>query len=319
MFIKGVATYFPSKAVSNEEIIQGDSHWDAAKVFDKLGIQSRYVAQDECVSDLAVGACESLFKSHEGLREQIDALIICTQSPDFLLPTTACLVQSSLKLGSHVAAFDINLGCSGYIYGLAVCKGLIAGGVIKNALLVTADLYTKHLDSTDISNKLIFGDGASATWISSEYSGGSLKIENFTLGTDGSGGKNLVSKLGGMASLSDRAFLYMNGPAVFNFTSKEVPGLIAKNLDAAGLSLQSVDYFILHQANKFMLESLRKKIGIVEEKWLTSFENYGNTVSSTIPIVLHDKWSEVTRNGSKTQLVGFGVGYSWGAVVVEAV
>lgn len=315
LYINQISTHFPKNRVDNSDIVSNSLVWNSDKAFDKLGIRSRYVAEDSSVSEMAIEAGNRLFALHPKLRTQVDGLIVCTQSPDYLLPTTACIVQKGLGVSNHTAAFDINLGCSGYIYSLAVAKGLLAAGILKNILIITSDRYSNHIRADDIGNRLIFGDAAAATLVSTQSWGMSLKVLDFDLGSDGSGAKNLFSSKGGMRGDSDGCF-FMNGPEIFNFTMREVPSLVENNLARNGLDISTTDYFIFHQANKFMLESLRKKIKIPEHKFLVEFSRYGNTVSATIPIVLESAGGHL-KNEETLQLVGFGVGYSWGAVVLK--
>jgi 3-oxoacyl-[acyl-carrier-protein] synthase III len=317
MFINYIGYATPPTSVSNDEVLRdGGSNWTNEKVADKLGIESRFVADKMSLTKMVVAAAEDLFDKNPQDKNKIDGLIVCTQSPDCLIPTTACVVQNELGLKKELAAFDINLGCSGYVYALAIAKGLIQSGTASCILVLTGDRYTAHLEPTDVSNRLIFGDGATATIVGSVAEGLKLELMNFTLGTDGQGAPHLQSGLGGMNS--DKSFLKMNGTEVFNFTMREVPRLVMANLDKNRVNFDDVGGFIFHQANHFMLESLRKKLKIPEEKWLTYYKNFGNTVSSTIPLVLGYAMTNRKQNqGEYVQLVGFGVGYSWGAVTLK--
>ena len=269
------------------------------------------------MSDIAVKAINNLLKEYNIDKSTIDYLIICTQSPDYFLPTTACLVQHRVGLNKNCGAIDINQGCSGYIYGLSLADALVSSGNFKNVVLVTAETYSKYLHETDKGNISLFGDAATATLISNK---GLYKIGKFSLGSDGSGAENLIVKNGGSRYANTQNtedldnFLYMNGKEIFNFTAKNIPGLLNDNLVLNQLQLEEIDQFIFHQANTFMLSFLRKKIGIPKEKFLIEMENYGNTVSSTIPIAFK---SIFEQQNDKVMLVGFGVGYSWGAVCLE--
>ncbi len=267
------------------------------------------------MSDLGIKAAEKLFKEHNINKHEIDLLILCTQSPDYTLPTTACIIQDELGLPTTCGAFDFNLGCSGYIYGLSMAKGFIATSQAKNILLLTSETYSKYLDKKDKSNRSIFGDASSATLISDN---GFAKIEDFVLGSDGSGAENLIVKnSGSKKNPKEGKHLYMNGAEIFNFTLKNIPNLVNKTLEKHMIERHNVDYFILHQANKFMLNHLRKKIKIDTEKFYNSMEDVGNTVSSTIPIAIYEamKTNKVVKD-SKVLLAGFGVGYSWGATML---
>ena len=319
-FIKHISTYFPEKSLSNEEISERFPEWDSEKIIQKIGVRNRFRAsEDEFVSDMATKVSEKLFSENNFDRSSVDFVLLCTQSPDYYLPTTACIVQNNLGLRNDIGALDFNQGCSGFVYGLSLAKGLIVAGIAKNVLLITAETYTKHIHKEDKGNLSIFGDAAAATIISTD---GLYEINEFSLGTDGSGAQNLIVKNGGIKnpktddSLIDSGnYLFMDGTAVFNFTIQNVPILVNENLTKNNLDIKDVDQFIFHQANTFMLNYLRKRIGIEPEKFIIDMENCGNTVSSTIPIVLKNL-IENKNNKEKILITGFGVGYSWGATVL---
>ena len=242
-------------------------------------------------------------------------------------------MQDRLGLPTRCGAFDFNLGCSGYVYGLSVVKGMIETGIIGNALLITSETYTKYLHPSDRSVRTIFGDGASATFIASTESDEEY-IGPFVFGTDGSGANELIVPAGGLRKpislettleeTSDGIIyrspqnLFMNGAEIFNFTIRTVPATIRHLLEKSAKTIEDIDVFIFHQANKFMLESLRKKIKIPEEKFCINNEHYGNTVSSTIPMALEiERLNGNVKKGDVVMLVGFGVGLSWAATLVK--
>lgn len=326
--IRTIETYLPEKILSNETISQEFPKWDTGKIEKKLGIKSRHVvSEQETALDLAVKAGEKALQNYN--IDDIDFVILCTQSPDYFLPSTACILQSKLGLKNTVGAFDYNLGCSGYIYGLAMAKALIVSKMSKSVLLVTSETYTKHINQLDFANRSIFGDGATATIIEpcSE-----LQIHNFILGTDGSGAGDLIVPNGGMRnkSVPDAPLLedpsgnrrtendlFMNGPEIFNFTIEAVPPVIEDVLTKNNTTMEDINYIIFHQANKYMLEYLRRKINIPKEKFYSNMLYTGNTVSSTIPIALKDCTdNNLVKSGDKVLLCGFGVGYSWGATII---
>jgi 3-oxoacyl-[acyl-carrier-protein] synthase-3 len=257
-----------------------------------------------------------MVEEHKVDLSTIDYLILCTQSPDYKLPTSACIVQNQLGIPKTCAAIDINQGCSGYIYGLSLADALVSSGSFNNVLLITSETYSKMIHPTDKGNISLFGDAATATLISKD---GEYEIGKFNLGTDGEGWKNLVVKNGGSKTPNSGDdnnldnFLFMDGSQIFDFTSKNIPPLVADNLSKNNLSLQDVDLFVFHQANTFMLSFLRKRIGIDAEKFLLNMEDFGNTVSSSIPLAFKDSFYSDYK---KVMLVGFGVGYSWGAVTI---
>lgn len=329
-FIKAISYYLPSYNLSNAVIESNFPEWSIEKISEKTGINSRYIASaDETSGDMAIKAAEQLFSEHRIDKEVIDFVILCTQSPDYFLPTTACIVQDKLELKTSTGALDINLGCSGFVYGLGLAKGLVASGQAKNVLLITSETYSKFMHPKDKSNKTIFGDAAAATLISTD---GFAEIGQFEYGTDGKGAENLIVKNGGLRNYKTQSeetvdefnnfhsddHLFMNGSEIFVFTLSAVPKLIANTLAKNELSQEEVDLFVLHQANKFMLDSLRKKIKIDPDKFYTYLENCGNTVSSTIPIALYHAQQEgVLGAGKKIALAGFGVGYSWAGTILK--
>ena len=328
-YIKAITYVLPDKEVTNEDLVAEFPEWSVEKIADKVGINKRYIAAaNETSADLAVKAAERLFAENSDLkRETIDFVLFCTQSPDYFLPTSACVIQDRLGLPTSCGALDFNLGCSGYVYGLSLAKGLLLGGIAKNILLLTGETYSKFMHPKDKGNRTIFGDAGSATLISSE---GFAEIGNFSLGTDGRGAENLMVKSGGMRfrePINDLQFeengnprssdhLFMNGSEIFNFTIDAVPPLIEDTLAKNALTREDVDGYVFHQANKFMINFLRKKLKIPPEKFHMYMSEVGNTVSNTIPIVLTEKLNEKSLKGNVI-LAGFGVGYSWGGTVLK--
>lgn len=329
VYIKAIAKYLPEKKLTNEELVKDFPEWSADKVATKIGISQRHIAaEDETATDMAVKAAENLFKENTDIkRESIDYVLFCTQSTDYKLPTSACLIQNRLGLGTKIGALDFDLGCSGFVYGLSIAKGLICGGIATNVILLTAETYSKYLQPKDKGNRTIFGDGASATIVSKE---GFAEIGNFALGTDGRGAKNLMVKTGGSRYPEKKKdlsfdesnnpvssdFLYMDGTEIFNFTLEAVPVLVRDTLKNNSLEMDNIDLFVFHQANKYIMNFMRKKIRIPEDKFYYCLENVGNTVSSTIPIALCKAKEEGVLKGN-ILLAGFGVGYSWGGVVLK--
>jgi len=332
-FIAAIEYYLPEYALTNETLAADYPDWSVAKIEEKTGISVRRIAaEDECSSDLGVKAAEKIFESGACGPDEIDYLLLCTQSPDYYLPTTACLMQDRLGIPRTAGALDFNLGCSGYVYGLGLAKGLIETGQARNILFITAETYSKYIHQGDKSVRTLFGDAASASLI--QGGEGNECIGPFVYGTDGSGGKNLIVPAGGLrmvrsketaqavldesGNLRSQENLYMNGSEIFTFTLNTIPGLVLDLLARSGKSLADIDLFVFHQANKFMLEHLRKKCNLPEEKFYMSFEHSGNTVSSTVPIALKNAMNEnKIRAGDLAMLVGFGVGYSWGATLAR--
>jgi 3-oxoacyl-[acyl-carrier-protein] synthase III len=334
--IKGIATFLPPATLTNEQLAEEFGDWDAGKIFDKTGISKRHLAApDETASDLGVAAARRLFDSRACASSDIDFLLFCTQSPDYFLPASACTMQDRLGLRTDSGAIDFNQGCSGYVYGLSLAKSLIEAGTARNVLLITAETYSKFLNPRDRSVRTIFGDGAAATLVSGVESDEEL-LGPFVFGTDGRGAANLIVPSGGARRAGTAAAiaasngqpeewrsgsdLFMNGPEIFNFTLQAVPGATQDLLQKAGVSIEEIDLFVLHQANKFMLERLRGKMKIPREKFWINMEESANTVSSTIPIALEAAAAQgQLRSGQTAALVGFGVGYSWAAGLMRVV
>lgn len=329
-YIQAISYYLPQRVVTNEELVAAFPEWNAEKVSKKTGIEERHRAgEDETAADMAMMAAQQLFSQHPGIKEKVDFVLFCTQSPDYKLPTSACLLQHRLGLPTGTGALDFNLGCSGYVYGLALAKGLLLAGIAHGVLLLTAETYSKYFHVRDKGNQSIFGDGAAATFIAGT---GRARIGEMVLGTDGSGAANLQVKTGGArfpqplheqlvdenGYLCSSDHLYMNGPEIFNFTLDAVPPMLDECAAKNGIGKDGVDLFVLHQANKHILDTIRKVYGIPKEKCYVSLAHVGNTVSSTLPIALSDAIGDGSlREGMKVMIAGFGVGYSYGACLLE--
>lgn len=327
-FIKAISYYLPARNVTNEDLVAEFPEWTVDKIANKVGVSSRHIVdKDETAADIATEAADKLFQEHGINRSSVDFVLLCTQSPDYYLPTSACIIQNRLGLPTSCGALDFNLGCSGFIYGLALAKGLIAANIARNILLLTAETYSKHIHPRDKGNRTIFGDAAAATLVSTE---GFASIEEFSLGTDGRGADNLIVKRGGLrqpdekndlkfdenGNPSSSDFLYMNGGEIFNFTTEAVPVLVNKLYEKNDITKEDINLFVFHQANKYMINYLRKLLSIDKEKFYEYLEDVGNTVSSTIPIALYEAARENKLVGN-ILLAGFGVGYSWGGVVLK--
>lgn len=321
--IKAISYYLPEKVLTNHDLSLEFPEWSVAKITDKIGIEKRHIAAEgETSVDLAVNAAVKLFSEYEIEKSSIDYVILCTQSPDYFLPTSACLVHVRLGLSKTTGALDINQGCSGYVYGLSLAKGLVSSGICNNVLLITSETYSKYIHKSDKSNRSIFGDAATASLISNS---GLLNIGDFVFGSDGSGAQDLIVKNGGARNKHSKDvnynpddYLYMNGSNVFNFTLKSVPSLVTSILNKNKLDKDDIDYFVFHQANSFMLNTMRRLCKIQVDKFHNDMKKTGNTVSSTIPIVLKDTYfGESENNNEKILLAGFGVGYSWAGCMLE--
>lgn len=316
--IRHLATYLPPNELTNDDLAAKFDGWTAEKIEQKTGIRNRHCADESmCSSDLAFAAAERLLDGARVDRTSIDFLLFCTQSPDYFLPTTACLLQDRLKLPKHCGALDFNLGCSGYVAGLGLAKGLIASDQASNILLLTGETYTRMISPLDRSLRTIFGDAGSATLIS-----GSTEPERGVIttvyGTDGGGADKLIYRPRAFREPQAVGWLEMSGRDVFAFTLEAVPELYRQLLGRAGLTSEDVDLVLLHQANEFMLNHLIAKLGLPREKCPILLENCGNTVSSTIPMLMESLQREGRLGEGQTLvLLGFGVGYSWAGAVVK--
>jgi len=312
--LAAIEYYLPETILTNEDISKEFPEWSAEKIKAKIGVDSRHVSgPSETALDLAYKASEKLFETYD--RDTIDFILFCTQSPEYFLPTTACILQDRLGLRKSIGALDFNLGCSGFVYGLTMAKGLIATGIAQRILLVTAETYTKFIDKNDKSNRTIFGDGAAVTVVEKDDS---KRDFQFSVGTDGSGFNNLIVENGAARNKSEQPVLYMKGPKIFTFAVENIPSLIKDTLAKNQMTLDDIDLFVFHQASSYMLNYLKNLCGIPDDKFFVDMKDIGNTVSASIPIALKLA-SEQGRlkQGDKVMVVGFGVGYSWGAGILE--
>lgn len=296
----------PELLLTNSDLVNLYPCWTEEKIFAKTGVAVRHIAADgESALDLGVRAAQRLFSKCGVDASDIDFLFLCTQSSEYALPSSACLLQNRLGIPTTAGALSFDHGCSGFIYGLALAKGVVTGGMAKKVLLVTAETYSKYIAPEDKSTRSIFSDGAAATLVDEEAAS---KIGAFSFGTDGSGAEKLIVRDGR---------LFMDGPDIFNFTLDVVPKTMDDVLAKNGLTHDSIDLYVFHQANKFMLDAVRKVSMLPRDKFYVNLEVTGNTVSSTIPIALR-QLADSGRlvPGMKVMLMGFGVGLSWGATVI---
>lgn len=315
-----ISVYLPEAVETNDQFRAEFPQWDMDLIYSKTGVGSRHVAApNECSSDLGVKAALKLFQEHSIDPASIDFVLLCTQTPDYPLPTTACLLQDRLSLRKSVGAIDFNQGCSGYVYGLSMAEGLIRSGAANRVLFITAETYSKYISRDDRSLRTIFGDGATATLL---YGVSDPALSSFVFGTDGSGADLLMVNKGGSRPEEDAhkpkkrhrwaSSLYMDGPALVDFAVTNIPKLIGEILEREKLHKDQVDYFLFHQATRHMLEKLRNVTHLTEERSPMFLESVGNTVSSTIPIVIHEmRAGGQIKANHRSMLIGFGVGLSW--------
>jgi len=317
VIIKAIETYLPPDVEDGNTLKRDNPTWCIGDIEEKTGIFLRHISgPDETTTDMAEFAAEKLFKSGV-LKEDIDSLILVTQSPDYALPSCACILQNRLGLRKSCIAFDVNLGCSGFVYGLAILGSMIEGGLAKKGLIVCSERYTNYIGKSDRTCRPLFSDASSATLL---VSSNRDMIGPFEMGTDGSGFQNLIVPSSDTWSLNKNARkgkLYMDGAKVFMFTMATVPKCVTALLNKAEKRIGDIDLFIFHQASKLVMDNVIRRLGLPEEKVFVNYPRVGNTVSASIPIALKDAVNEKRlKNGDKVMLIGFGVGYSWGACLV---
>ena len=313
--IKAVSSVVPKKRILNSELSEIYGEKETSKLISSIGVQERRVADDSTTtSDLCFSAAEKLFKECNIDKKDIDALIFVSQTPDYQLPATSCILQKRLGLSIETMSFDINMGCSGYVYGLKVAASLVNTG-LKNVLLLVGDSISKIVKPGDRSTEFLFGDAGTASVIG-KVSNSSLTIE---LGTDGNGFESIISRKPINTNYkvergNNYSYLEMNGGEVFTFTLKRVPKLINSFLKNMNLSSSDIDFCVYHQANHFMLKHLLKKSKFSDEQVPISIDKYGNTSCASIPVTLS---SVNAQKRDACLLVGFGVGLSWGCALCD--
>ncbi|HMH02010.1 MAG TPA: ketoacyl-ACP synthase III [Terriglobales bacterium] len=329
--IVGISCAVPDQIQTLEDAIKVFGEESVRKTSESTGVKNRYVVTgSQCTSDLCFAAAEKLLADLRWERESIDALILVTQTPDYFLPATSCSLHGRLGLAKHCAAFDLNLGCSGYVYGLWVASTLISSGNIRRVLLLVGDTISRVVSPQDRSVASLFGDAGTATAIEGDDKAPTMYFE---MGTDGTGQNHLIVPAGAFrqphtentskqiecegGNVRSAANLYMDGPEVFAFTLREIPSLINAVLAKAGWTGDSFDALVFHQANRYMLQYLTKRMRLPPEKVVMAIENYGNTSSASIPLAITHSLANQLRLGEmRLVLAGFGVGLSWGAVTL---
>lgn len=326
-FIKALTYYLPEDILTNEDL--SVELPDVLYIAKTSGVESRRrAAEDETACDMAVKAADKLFSENGIKPRDVDFLLFCTQSPDYFMPSTSCVIQDRLGLPTTAGAFGYDLGCSGFVYGLAIANSFVDSGLAKNVLLLTADTISKYLHPLD-KNRMLFGDAASATLISTE---GMARIGSFGIGTDGSGfehiiirnGANRHRELTGKKRVDDNGSIHyedcfdMDGEAVFNFTVDCIPKLIEGCLEKNSIEKEDVDYYVFHQANKYLLNTIRKLNMLPKDGFFVDLSDTGNTTSSSIPIglVKSIKAGRIHED-MNVMVAGFGVGLSWAATILS--
>jgi len=334
--LAGLASAVPDFVRTVDDDVERFQSEDFRKIGESIGVTSRRIAPDGvCSSDLCVAAAERLLDELNWDRESIQALLFVTQTPDFRAPATACTLQSRLGLPTNCAAMDINLGCSGYVYGLATAAQFVQGMANGQenggrVLLLVGDTITHFVSPDDRATAPLFGDAGSATAL--EFSSSAEPIV-FSLGTDGRGLNHLIVPAGGArqprteetgirtvresGNIRSDEDMYMNGAEVFSFALQEVPKMVRSTLAEAGWTIDEVDGVVMHQSNGIMLKHLRKRLKVDEDNFVIALEGYGNASCASIPLAMTHQWAQTgLRQKRRLVLAGFGLGWSWGGAAV---
>jgi 3-oxoacyl-[acyl-carrier-protein] synthase-3 len=332
MRIVDIAVGLPDAVLTNEQMCVENPEWDMTKVAGRSGVLSRHIAAaGETALDLALAACRHLLSRSPDLLTVVDGLIMCTESEDYPLPPDGCVLHGLLGLRQDCFVTDINLACSGFAYELALARGLMATGMCHNILLVTAETYSKKINPRDRSSRVLFGDGAAVTWLSDNPGPGN--VVDVLCATDGTEYDKFVIPAGGdrMPISADTALeheddngnwrsqqdIHMDGLGILTFATAKVPKQVKELLHRNQLTVDDIDLFVFHQASALVLDSLARLLRIPPGKVFTNLEQLGNTVSSSIPIALHDALGDhLIKPGSRVLISGFGVGLSWASALL---
>jgi 3-oxoacyl-[acyl-carrier-protein] synthase-3 len=331
--IRDIGVSFPEAFVTNQDLREQNADWNLDLVQKRSGVYGRYVAAaDETALDLSCRACRDLFERSSDLPETIDALIFCTQSADYIMPPNACVLHKSLGLSERVMAFDVNLACSGFVYLLALAQSLVVSGMVENLLLVTADTYSKYIHRGDRSARVLFGDAAAATWVAADDTG--RGIRDVLCGTAGQYFDKFIIPAGGcripkssatsLARTDDSGNtrsdenIHMAGRDILAFVNSRIPKNVRELLNRNALEMGDVDQFFFHQASSMILDSLTRLLRLKDDQVFRNLKNIGNTVSASLPIAIKEALDTgaISRNDTLV-LCGFGVGLSWGSVLLD--
>lgn len=310
--LAGLVSALPAHSEANADLADRFGAEAIAKIIAATGIERRPIARTETVGELGTRAARHLLERLDWAPDTVDLIVVVTQTPDYPMPATACLIQNALGLAKATAAFDLSLGCSGFVYALSVVSSLLATGAARRALLVTGDITSRLIGADDRSLAPLFGDAVSVTAL--EAGTGTGRI-SFDLGTDGSGAPYLTCHTGGTVE-PGAPRLFMDGTQVMAFSLKQVRPSIQRVMAEAGKAMAEVDHVVLHQANAMMLKTLGQKLGATPEQLVIALRDYGNTSSASIPLALTDCLGGA--GGTKRLLLsGFGVGWSWASAYWE--
>ena len=315
--IVGVGSYVPERVLTNEDLsklVETSDEW----ITERTGIRERHIAEpDQAASDLALPAARQALEQSRLDPAELDLVVVATVTPDMFFPSTGSLLAAELG-ADDAAAYDLSAGCTGFMYALAQAYGSVAGGIARNALVVGAETLSKIINWHDRSTCVLFGDGAGAVVLGRVGEGGFL---GFELGSDGEGGKELSIPGGGSRNPSsaetvaqEMHFLQMNGREVYKFATRVLVSSAEKLLDEVGLTVDDIDLYVPHQANKRIIDHAASKLGIPEEKVFVNVDRYGNTSSASIPLCLAQGVREGRlKSGTRVLMTGMGAGLTWGS------
>ena len=333
ILIEAIAYSFPHKVVSNADLQRQNPNGDYDRLGSRTGVKSRYIAgSGETALDLALSACKKLQKEGYDLSSTVNAIIFCTETPDHPIPPNSNILHGLLNLPNNVIAFDITAGCSGYVYGLEISRGLIASGAASQVLLATGDTYSKLIHPCDQSANCLFGDGAAVSLISAaEPNEG---IFDLSLGSSGKEYERFIIPAGGTrmprstetqkliqdksGNIRSKEHILMDGFGVLSFFNDLVPKEVESTLRRNKLVVADVDYFIFHQASGIALDTLQRVLKIPDYKMARYLEDTGNLVSASLPVAIKKSIDECNiKPGNLVMLCGFGLGLSWGTALMR--
>lgn len=331
--IQDISCYFPEKILTNEQLKDEFPNLKLLELTRLTGVHQRHICSDAQTSvDMAIAAAEKLFRESSIKKQDVDFIIFCSAGGDYITPPSSCIIHNRLGLPEHCGAFDYNQGCTGYIYGLSMADSMISSGNANNILLITSEAITKTIHPNDSSNRAIFGDGATASIIVRNKD--KSNFGKFIFGTDGSKYGHIIIKHGrerfplpkyaeddktdNFGNVRNDANFFMDGSEVFNFSVSKAPELVSQLLGKSGLNFDDIDFFVFHQANQIILETIGRKLKIPNSKLIIDIKTTGNTVSSTIPITLGNAlYKGKIKRGNILLIAGFGVGFSWGGTIMN--
>jgi 3-oxoacyl-[acyl-carrier-protein] synthase-3 len=328
-----ISYHLPKKILTNDELDAYFPTWNMKSVVKKTGVYSRHIADDdETALDLSVAVCKKFFAETNMNPSEVDAILYCTQSPDYIMPPNALLLHRHFDFRVDIPAFDINLACSGYVYALAIAKSMVVSGMANNVLLVTADTYSKYINPRDRSTRSLFGDGAAVTLV--EPCDDNCGILSQSLASDGKFYKKFYIPAGGqrkpksdsssfedidaVGNVHNEEQILMDGIGIWNYIRSKIPGHIESFLKKSNVEMSQINQFIFHQASQLTLDSLVKVLKINPDIFFTNLKDIGNTVSSSIPIAIADaRTQNKIQPGDLVLISGFGVGLSYGSMLIR--